>query len=245
VQPDDRGLDDPGLGEAAVLADRSGLNLPVFERSPGYAGTASSAPAGAPGHEDYSPSGPPSTWPGPRFRDRHRRRHPQPPSAAAAVKAVPEELGTHGLGDFDIAVTRRFISQRRGVLRPRSRVRTRWRDPRGRVSTQVVIVNPCRDQLQVVGQVDEVLEERRAGRAWSPPTGPPLRGPRRPGRRAVFRGLVGVGSVRAGAGEGVGLSQRWSRVEPAHSRCARRKMYRGRGTVMLARTRVLLQPRPA
>ena len=34
------------------------------------------------------------------------------PVLLPAVKAAFEELVTHGLGDFDIAVTRRFISQR-------------------------------------------------------------------------------------------------------------------------------------
>ena len=104
------------LGEAAVLADRSGLDLPVlFDLlAGGYAG---SRILGTRGErlvtEDYRPSGPA------RFMvkdldfatavatatDTH-------PVLLPAVRAAFAELVDRGLGDLDIAVTRRFVEER-------------------------------------------------------------------------------------------------------------------------------------
>ena len=104
------------LGEAAVLADRSGLNLPVlFELlAGGYAGSRILDTRGERlVTEDYSPSGPAKYMiKDLDFATAIAAATDSHPVLLPAVKAAFEELVTHGLGDFDIAVTRRFISQR-------------------------------------------------------------------------------------------------------------------------------------
>ena len=104
------------LGEAAVLADRSGLNLPVlFELlAGGYAGSRILSTRGERlVTEDYSPSGPAKYMVKDLdFATAIAAATDTHPVLLPAVKAAFEELVTHGLGDFDIAVTRRFISQR-------------------------------------------------------------------------------------------------------------------------------------
>jgi 2-hydroxy-3-oxopropionate reductase len=104
------------LGEAAVLADRSGLDLPVlFDLlAGGYAGSRILSTRGERlVTEDYRPSGAAKYL----VKDLDfaagvaAGTHSHP-ILLPAVKAAFEELVAHGLGDFDIAVTRRFIEQR-------------------------------------------------------------------------------------------------------------------------------------
>ncbi len=104
------------LGEAAVLADRSGLDLPVlFELlAGGYAGSRVLQTRG-PGivGEDYRPGGLAKYMVkdldfATAVADRTGTR----PVLLPALKAGFEELVDRGLGDFDIAVTRRFVAER-------------------------------------------------------------------------------------------------------------------------------------
>ena len=104
------------LGEAAVLADRSGLNLPVlFDLlAGGYAGSRILSTRGERlVAEDYSPSGPAKYMVKDLdFATTIAAATDSHPVLLPAVKAAFDELVARGLGDFDIAVTRRFISQR-------------------------------------------------------------------------------------------------------------------------------------
>ena len=104
------------LGEASVLANRSGLDLEVlFDLlAGGYAGSRILSTRGERiVTEDYSPSGP----------ARYLVKDLDFATAIAtdtstdlillpAVRAAFVELVERGLGDFDMAVTRRFIEQR-------------------------------------------------------------------------------------------------------------------------------------
>ncbi len=104
------------LGEAAVLADRSGLDLPVlFDLlAGGYAGSRILSTRGERlVAEDYSPSGPARYMlKDLDFATSIAAATGSHPVLLPAVKAAFDELVASGLGDFDIAVTRRFISQR-------------------------------------------------------------------------------------------------------------------------------------
>jgi 2-hydroxy-3-oxopropionate reductase len=104
------------LGEAAVLADRSGLNLRVlFDLlAGGYAGSRILSTRGERlVAEDYSPSGPAKYMVKDLdFATTIAAATDSHPVLLPAVKAAFDELVARGLGDFDIAVTRRFISQR-------------------------------------------------------------------------------------------------------------------------------------
>ena len=104
------------LGEAAVLADRSGLNLPVlFDLlAGGYAGSRILSTRGERlVAEDYRPSGPAKYMVKDLdFATAIAAATDSHPVLLPAVKAAFDELVADGLGDFDIAVTRRFISQR-------------------------------------------------------------------------------------------------------------------------------------
>ncbi len=104
------------LGEAAVLADRSGLNLPVlFDLlAGGYAGSRILSTRGERlVAEDYRPSGPAKYMVKDLdFATAIAAATDSHPVLLPAVKAAFDELVADGLGDFDIAVTRRFIGQR-------------------------------------------------------------------------------------------------------------------------------------
>jgi 2-hydroxy-3-oxopropionate reductase len=104
------------LGEAAVLADRSGLNLTVlFDLlAGGYAGSRILSTRGERlVTEDYSPSGPARYMVKDLdFATAVAAATDSHPVLLPAVKAAFDELVARGLGDLDIAVTRRFISQR-------------------------------------------------------------------------------------------------------------------------------------
>jgi 3-hydroxyisobutyrate dehydrogenase-like beta-hydroxyacid dehydrogenase len=107
------------LGEAAVLADRSGLNLPVlFDLlAGGYAGSRILSTRGERiVAEDYRPSGPAKYM----VKDLHfataiAAATDSHPVLLPAVTAAFDELVDRGLGEFDIAVTRRFTGLRRGA----------------------------------------------------------------------------------------------------------------------------------
>ena len=104
------------LGEAAVLADRSGLNLTaLFDLlAGGYAGSRILSTRGERlVTEDYSPSGPAKYMVKDLdFATAVAAGTDSHPVLLPAVKAAFDELVARGLGDLDIAVTRRFISQR-------------------------------------------------------------------------------------------------------------------------------------
>ena len=105
------------LGEAAVLADRSGIDLGEMFRllGGGYAGSRILETRGDRiVTEDYSPSGRGQVHgQGPRLRLGRRARRPTRTSVLLpAVKAAFEELTAQGHGDNDIAVTRRYVAQR-------------------------------------------------------------------------------------------------------------------------------------
>jgi 2-hydroxy-3-oxopropionate reductase len=104
------------LGEAAVLADRSGLNLTVlFDLlAGGYAGSRILSTRGERlVTEDYSPSGPAKYMVKDLdFATAVAAGTDSHPVLLPAVKAAFDELVARGLGDLDISVTRRFISQR-------------------------------------------------------------------------------------------------------------------------------------
>jgi 3-hydroxyisobutyrate dehydrogenase-like beta-hydroxyacid dehydrogenase len=107
------------LGEAAVLADRSGLDLPVlFDLlAGGYAGSRILATRGERiVAEDYRPSGPAKYMVKDLdFATTIAASTDSHPVLLPAVKAAFDELVDRGLGEFDIAVTRRFIGMRRGA----------------------------------------------------------------------------------------------------------------------------------
>ncbi|HVH24982.1 MAG TPA: NAD(P)-dependent oxidoreductase [Pseudonocardia sp.] len=104
------------LGEAAVLADRSGLDLTVlFDLlAGGYAGSRILATRGQRlVTEDYSPSGPARYMAKDLdFAASVAAETNSHPMLLPAVREAFQELVARGLGDFDIAVTRRFIDQR-------------------------------------------------------------------------------------------------------------------------------------
>jgi 2-hydroxy-3-oxopropionate reductase len=107
------------LGEAAVLADRSGLDLPVlFDLlAGGYAGSRILSTRGERlVTEDYSPSGAAKYMVKDLdFATSIAAATDSHPVLLPAVKAAFDELVDRGLGEFDIAVTRRFIGTRQGV----------------------------------------------------------------------------------------------------------------------------------
>jgi 2-hydroxy-3-oxopropionate reductase len=104
------------LGEAAVLADRSGIDLAVLFRllGGGYAGSRILETRGERiVSEDYRPSGAAKYM----VKDLDFATAVAEATATRAVllpavKAAFEELTAQGYGDNDIAVTRRYISQR-------------------------------------------------------------------------------------------------------------------------------------
>jgi 2-hydroxy-3-oxopropionate reductase len=104
------------LGEAAVLADRSGLNLPVlFDLlAGGYAGSRILSTRGERiVAEDYRPSGAAKYMVKDLdFATAIAAATNSHPVLLPAVKAAFDELVARGLGECDIAVTRRFISGR-------------------------------------------------------------------------------------------------------------------------------------
>ena len=104
------------LGEAAVLADRSGIDLGVLFRllGGGYAGSRILETRGDRiVHEDYSPSGVAKYMVKDLgFASAVAEATDTHPVLLPAVKAAFEELTAQGHGDDDIAVTRRYISQR-------------------------------------------------------------------------------------------------------------------------------------
>jgi 2-hydroxy-3-oxopropionate reductase len=104
------------LGEAAVLADRSGLDLPVlFDLlSGGYAGSRILETRGQRlVTEDYSPSGVAKYMiKDLDFASAIAAATNTHPILLPAVRAGFQELVERGLGDLDIAVTRRFVAER-------------------------------------------------------------------------------------------------------------------------------------
>ncbi len=105
------------LGEAAVLADRSGLDLRVlFDLlKGGYAGSRILATRGERiVTEDYSPSGLAKYMVKDLdFATAIATETDTHPALLPAVRAAFVELVERGLGDFDMAVTRRFVEDRR------------------------------------------------------------------------------------------------------------------------------------
>ena len=104
------------LGEAAVLADRSGIDLAVLFRllGGGYAGSRILETRGERiVRQDYSPSGVAKYMVKDLdFATAVAEAKGTHPVLLPAVKAAFEELTTRGYGDSDIAVTRRFIGER-------------------------------------------------------------------------------------------------------------------------------------
>ena len=104
------------LGEAAVLADRSGIDLGVLFRllGGGYAGSRILETRGDRiVREDYSPSGVAKYMVKDLdFASAVAEATDTHPVLLPAVKAAFEELTAQGHGDNDIAVTRRYIAQR-------------------------------------------------------------------------------------------------------------------------------------
>jgi 2-hydroxy-3-oxopropionate reductase len=104
------------LGEAAVLADRSGIDLGVLFSllGGGYAGSRILETRGERiVREDYSPSGVAKYM----VKDLDFATAVADATAThavllPAVKAAFEELTAQGYGDNDIAVTRRYIARR-------------------------------------------------------------------------------------------------------------------------------------
>lgn len=119
------------LGESAVLAERSGLDLTIlFDLlSKGYAGSRILATRGARiVGEDYSPSGVAAYMVKDLdFATAVALDTDTHPVLLPAVKEGFEELVECGLGDFDIAVTRRFVAER-----GRSTARSSTSDQSGR-----------------------------------------------------------------------------------------------------------------
>ena len=104
------------LGEAAVLADRSGLDLDELFRllAGGYAGSRILETRGDRiVREDYSPSGAARYLVKDlRFAATVAEVTGTHPVLLPALKAAFEELTASGYGDHDIAVTRRYVAQR-------------------------------------------------------------------------------------------------------------------------------------
>ena len=104
------------LGEAAVLADRSGIDLGVLFRllGGGYAGSRILETRGERiAAEDYSPSGVAKYMVKDLgFASAVAEATDTHPVLLPAVKAAFEELTAQGYGDSDIAVTRRYIANR-------------------------------------------------------------------------------------------------------------------------------------
>lgn len=104
------------LGEAAVLADRSGLDLPVlFDLlGGGYAGSRILTTRGERiVTEDYRPSGPAKYMVKDLdFATAIAAQTDTHPILLPALRSAFDELREHGYGDHDIAVTRRFIADR-------------------------------------------------------------------------------------------------------------------------------------
>jgi 2-hydroxy-3-oxopropionate reductase len=104
------------LGEAAVLADRSGLDLAtLFELlAGGYSGSRILTTRGERiVTEDYSPSGVAKYMIKDLiFADAVAETTDTHPVLLPALKEAFEELAQRGLGDYDISVTRRFIAER-------------------------------------------------------------------------------------------------------------------------------------
>lgn len=104
------------LGEAAVLADRSGLDLPVlFDLlGGGYAGSRILSTRGERlVTEDYRPSGAARYMVKDLgFATAVAEATDTHPVLLPAVRAAFTELVERGLGDLDIAVTRRFVEER-------------------------------------------------------------------------------------------------------------------------------------
>jgi 3-hydroxyisobutyrate dehydrogenase-like beta-hydroxyacid dehydrogenase len=104
------------LGEAAVLADRSGLDLDELFRilAAGYAGSRILETRGDRiVREDYSPSGAARYLVKDlRFAATVAETTGTHPVLLPALQAAFEELTERGYGDHDIAVTRRYIAQR-------------------------------------------------------------------------------------------------------------------------------------
>ncbi len=104
------------LGEAAVLAERSGLDLrTLFDLlGGGYAGSRILATRGERVvSEDYSPSGIARYMVKDLdFATAVAAETGTHPVLLPAVRAAFTELVERGLGDFDIAVTRRFVAER-------------------------------------------------------------------------------------------------------------------------------------
>lgn len=104
------------LGEAAVLADRSGLDLAVlFDLlGGGYAGSRILATRGDRiVEQDYRPSGIARYMiKDLEFATAVATGTDTHPVLLPAVKAAFEELVERGLGDFDMSVTRRFVAER-------------------------------------------------------------------------------------------------------------------------------------
>lgn len=104
------------LGESAVLAERSGLDLAtLFELlAGGYAGSRILATRGERiVTEDYAPSGVARYMiKDLEFATAVAETTGTRPVLLPALKAAFEELSERGLGDYDIAVTRRFVAER-------------------------------------------------------------------------------------------------------------------------------------
>ena len=104
------------LGEAAVLADRSGLDLAELFTllAGGYAGSRILQTRGERiVGEDYSPSGVAKYMVKDlSFATAVAEATDTHPVLLPALKAAFEELTEQGLGDYDIAVTRRYVEQR-------------------------------------------------------------------------------------------------------------------------------------
>ena len=104
------------LGEAAVLADRSGLDLDELFRllAGGYAGSRILETRGDRiVREDYSPSGAARYLVKDlRFAATVAEVTGTHPVLLPVLKAAFEELTASGYGDYDIAVTRRYVAQR-------------------------------------------------------------------------------------------------------------------------------------
>ncbi|HEY5980340.1 MAG TPA: NAD(P)-dependent oxidoreductase [Microlunatus sp.] len=104
------------LGEAAVLADRSGLDLAtLFELlAGGYAGSRILATRGDRiVTEDYSPSGVAKYMVKDLdFATAVAQETDTHPVLLPALRAAFTEMVSSDLGDFDIAVTRRFVAER-------------------------------------------------------------------------------------------------------------------------------------
>ena len=104
------------LGESTVLAERSGLDLATLSEllAGGYAGSRILATRGERiVTEDYSPSGVAKYMiKDLDFATAVAETTGTHPVLLPALKAAFDELSARGLGDYDIAVTRRFVAER-------------------------------------------------------------------------------------------------------------------------------------